>query len=281
MWTNYHTHSSFCDGKSEMTDIITKAKALQVNSLGFSSHAPLPFESKWCMDQDAMDEYFDEIEQLSAIHHDIEIYKGLEVDYIPKEINPQQFTEFLDYTIGSIHFVEKFSDGRGWEIDGPHQSFLEGFEKIFDGNIKDVVVRYFELTREMVNNFPPTVVGHLDKIKIQNIENKFFDESDAWYQQEVVKTIEAIAASDCIVEVNTRGLYKKKCSTTYPSPWILSLILEKHIPITINSDAHHEDDLIACFPETAKLLNQLGFKQVSVLRDGQWRQHYFDEHGIT
>jgi histidinol-phosphatase (PHP family) len=76
MWTNYHTHSSFCDGKSELPHIITKAKALQVNSLGFSSHAPLPFECKWCIDPNAMDEYFDEIEQLSALHHEIEIYKG-------------------------------------------------------------------------------------------------------------------------------------------------------------------------------------------------------------
>lgn len=281
MWTNYHTHSSFCDGKSEMSSIITKAKTLQLNSIGFSSHAPLPFESKWCMDRNELDEYFDEIERLSALHHDIEIYKGLEVDYVPEAINPDQFKGVLDYSIGSIHFVDNFKDGRGWEIDGSHQLFLEGLEEIFAGDIKDVVVRYFELTREMINNFPPTIVGHLDKIKIQNIENKFFDESDSWYQQEVKKTLEAIADSDCIVEVNTRGLYKKKSSTTYPSPWILSLIHEKNIPITINSDAHHEDDLITCFPQTAKLLQQLGFKKVSVLRDGQWRQHHFDEHGIT
>jgi histidinol-phosphatase (PHP family) len=228
-----------------------------------------------------MHEYFDEIEQLSAIHHDLEIYKGLEVDYIPDEINPLQFNDVLDYTIGSVHFVEKFSDGRGWEIDGSHQSFLEGLEKIFAGNIKAVVVRYFELTREMIKGFPPTIIGHLDKIKIQNIENKFFNENDSWYQQEVIKTIEAIEDSDCIVEVNTRGLYQKKSYTTYPSPWILQLILEKNIPITINSDAHHADDLIACFPETAKFLRQLGFQQVAALYDGQWRQHYFDEHGIT
>jgi histidinol-phosphatase (PHP family) len=281
MWTNYHTHSSFCDGKSEMSDIITKAKELKIKSLGFSSHAPLPFECKWCMKREALQRYVDEIGMLSSIHNDIELYKGLEIDYIPDTVNVSHFNETLDYTIGSIHFVEKFSDGKGWEIDGPHQFFLEGFKQIFHNNIKDVIVRYFDLTCEMVNNFPPTIVGHLDKIKIQNIDNKFFSENERWYREEVKKTIAVIAKSQCIVEVNTRGIYQKKSESVYPSPWILELIFENHIPITINSDAHHADDLRGYFPETARLLHQIGFRKLSLLRDGQWQQAHFNEDGIT
>lgn len=232
------------------------------------------------MKRDAVDNYLATIDRLND-SVGIEIYKGMEVDFIPGVINVNQFNDKLDYTIGSIHFVEKFDNGTGWEVDGSHSSFLEGLDKIFHNHIKDAVIRYFELTREMINTAPPDVVGHVDKIKIQNIDEKFFSEEDRWYRDEVRNTVDEIAKHNCIVEVNTRGLYQKKSLTPYPSPWILELLLQKNIPITLNSDAHHADDLTVCFTETARLLHQIGFRTLSILHEGQWRQAHFNEHGIT
>jgi histidinol-phosphatase (PHP family) len=280
MWTNYHTHSSFCDGKSELSDLLSTAKQLQINSLGFSSHAPLPFDCKWCIKADRLDEYLSAIDQVDSTEG-IEVYKGLEVDFIPDVINVRSFKAKLDYTIGSIHFVEHFENGTGWEVDGSHSFFLEGLDKIFNNNIKDAVVRYFELTREMIRTSPPDIIGHVDKIKIQNIDDKFFTERDQWYKDEVKKTIAEIEKSDCIVEVNTRGVYQKRSATTYPSPWILELIHQKNIRITLSSDAHHHNDLTGYFPEAARQLFQTGFRTLSVLRDGVWQQARFNEHGIT
>jgi histidinol-phosphatase (PHP family) len=203
------------------------------------------------------------------------------VDFIPGVISPNQFRDKLDYTVGSVHFIEKFFDGIPWEIDGLHSLFLEGYSKIFNNNIQDVISRYFELTREMVSTACPSVVGHLDKIKIQNINNKFFMESDSWYQNEVKKTIDLIQESGVIVEVNTRGIYQKKSNTTYPSPWILEILHKKNIPVTISSDAHHRDDIINQFPQTALLLKKIGFRTISVLSEGAWKPFSFDEHGVT
>ncbi|MBI1767499.1 MAG: histidinol-phosphatase [Bacteroidetes bacterium] len=279
-WFNFHTHSNYCDGKSSLSEIVEHAKKVNVTSLGFSSHAPLPFESKWCMKKESFHKYIDEIQSLKHLPHRIEIYSGLEVDYIPYQIGPKDFENKLDYTIGSIHFVEKFNDGIGWEIDGPHSFFLEGLEKIFDNDFKKAVARYYELTREMITKSPPSVIGHLDKIKIQNIDNKFFNESDRWYQDEIKITIDAIRKTKSIIEVNTRGVYQKKSATTYPSPWILELIHQKMIPVTISSDAHHHQDLISYFKETAHLLKQIGFKEISILHDGQWKPFEFNANGI-
>lgn len=142
-------------------------------------------------------------------------------------------------------------------------------------------MRYFELTREMIEHSGPEVIGHLDKIKIQNINNKFFDESENWYQEEIKKTIEVIRKSGGIVEVNTRGIYQKKSATTYPSPWILELLLQKNIPVTISSDAHHADDLINQFPETALLLKKIGFNKITILSDNTWIPFTFNEKGIS
>jgi histidinol-phosphatase (PHP family) len=278
MWFNYHTHSVYCDGKSSLEEIVERAHQLRLHSVGFSSHAPLPFVRSWCMKADQLKMYLKNSKDVKC--DELEIYSGLEVDYIPTKIGPKDFQSLLDYTIGSVHFVETFSDGQGFEIDLSHQSFLEGLEKIFKNDIKELICRYYELTRKMIEESTPTIVGHLDKIKIQNVGNKFFKESDSWYQHEIKETLDCLKKSGAILEVNTRGVYQKKCETVYPSPWILLLALQKKIPITISSDAHHPKDLITYFEPTARLLLQLGFREISYLKNGKWTSAKFDENGI-
>src|SRR5688500_16801497 len=281
MWSNFHMHSTYCDGKSEIMDYVDEARKLNMISIGFSSHAAVSLPTKWCLKAEDLGAYLAAIRTIKSSHSFVEIYKGLEVDFIPGVVSPNQFRDKSDYTVGSVHFIEKFFDGIPWEIDGLHSLFLEGYSKIFNNNIQDVISRYFELTREMVSTACPSEVGHLDKIKIQNINNKFFMESDSWYQNEVKKTIDLIRESGVIVEVNTRGIYQKKSDTTYPSPWILEILHKKNIPVTISSDAHHRDDIINQFPQTALLLKKIGFKTISVLSEGAWKPFSFDEHGIT
>ena len=280
MWSNFHMHSNFCDGKGDIAEYVQQALNKNMISIGFSSHAPVPFASSWCMKADRLPEYLDRIETIRQETEGIEIYKGLEVDFIPGMIGPTDFKAKLDYTIGSIHFIDAFDENRPWEIDGLHTLFLEGLEKIFNGDIKGAIKRYYELTREMMETSCPTVVGHLDKIKIQNINNKFYHESDSWYQDELDKTIDVIAESGAIVEVNTRGLYQGKSSTPYPSPWILEKLLKKSVPVTISSDTHHPSDIINRFPETAKQLLTIGFKSIFMLYEGKWQPFSFNSHGI-
>ena len=256
MWSNFHTHSLYCDGKGSPGDFVAKAGESMVSCLGFSSHAPLPFDCTWCMKSERLAAYLYELEQLKQSQRDVAVYKSLEIDFIPGVISANEFKSQLDYTLGSIHFVDAFPDGRHWEIDGPHASFLQGLDAIFNNDIRSVIARYFELTREMIATACPTIVGHLDKIKIQNIGEKFFKESDSWYQKEVTRTLALVRDAGAIVEVNTRGLYQKKSLTPYPSPWVLDLLLQYNIPVTLSSDAHHPDDLVNCFSETASLLKK-------------------------
>jgi histidinol-phosphatase (PHP family) len=224
--------------------------------------------------------YQDTFEKIKDSVPGLEVYKGLEVDFIPGVISAGNFSKELDYTIGSIHFVDRFPDGRHWEIDGLHTLFLDGLEKIFHNDIRRAVTRYFELTREMIETSCPSIIGHMDKIKIQNPGQKFFSEDEAWYQKEVKKTIDLIAEKKVILEVNTRGIYQKKSTTTYPSAWILDLMYAKKIPVTLSSDAHHPADIINQFPETASLLMDIGFRSISVLHENKWKAFSFNKHGI-
>jgi histidinol-phosphatase (PHP family) len=281
MWTNYHSHSKYCDGKGELHEYVEVARTNKLISMGFSSHAPVPFDCKWCMRQENFPQYKKDIEQLKAANTDIEIYSGLEVDFIPGVISPLHYRDQLDYTIGSIHFVDILPDGRHWEIDNSQAVFQEGLEKIFKNNIKDAMVRYFELTKEMIYHSTIDIVGHLDKIKMQNADNKYFSENDKWYQEQVLSLLKLIDQADIIVEVNTRGIYQKKTKDTYPGTWVLEQMFKKNIPVTISSDAHIKDDLVNQFPETAKLLSKIGYKTVSALRGGKWVQLPFTADGIT
>jgi histidinol-phosphatase (PHP family) len=281
MWANFHMHSNFCDGSAEPWEYIDHAKSAEVKYLGFSSHAPVPFECKWCMKRERFDDYLAAITTLKRSQYDIEIYTGLETDYIPGLVSPADFKPFLDFTIGSIHFIDQLPDGLPWEIDGQHKMFLTGLASIFKNDIRAAITRYFELTREMVQKSLPDVVGHLDKIKIQNPDYKFYRESESWYQQEVNKTLALIANAGIIIEVNTRGIYQNKTTQTYPAPWILEKIHKLNIPITLSSDAHHPKDIVSQFEQTTAMLLSIGFKEIMVLRDGVWSPVTLAPNGIN
>lgn len=280
MWTNYHTHTDYCDGKSSIYDVVAAAQRSGMPAIGISSHAPLPFDRSWCMKPSQLDSYLSEIRRVRSSSKPIEVYAGLEADFIPGKISPADFRDRLDYVIGSVHFVDELGNGQGWEIDGPYHSFLEGFEKIFRKDIRSVIGRYFELTRQMVNESAPVVVGHLDKIKMQNRDHSTFDESDSWYRDAVMSTLSSVRHAGSIVEINTRGLYQGKTTTTYPSPWVIGELAKMKIPVTLSSDAHHPGDLVNRFPEAARILLQAGIKKIRILSEGKWRDVAFDEHGI-
>jgi histidinol-phosphatase (PHP family) len=274
-------HSHYCDGAGTLLEYAAAAQAKGMTNLGFSSHAPVSFPCTWCMKKDHLAAYLSEIDSLKIHYPSMQFYKGLEVDYIPGIISPLDFKNVLDYTVGSIHFIEQFPDGRPWEIDGAHDGFLTGLSTIFNNNTQDAVTRYFELTREMIENGCPDVVGHLDKIKIQNEGGKLFRESDPWYREQVVATLNRIQQAGAIIEVNTRGVYQKKSDTSYPSPWILEMIHDLKIPITLSSDAHHPREITKQFDETAALLLAIGFRKISILADGFWKPVTLTPDGIA
>ena len=84
--TNYHSHSLYCDGRAGMEDFVRFALSEGFTSYGFSSHAPLPFSTAWTMEWDIMDDYLSEFHRLKEKYAGrIELYIGLEIDYLNKE----------------------------------------------------------------------------------------------------------------------------------------------------------------------------------------------------
>ena len=111
--SNYHSHCTFCDGRSTPEDFVKFAVAHGFRAYGFSSHSPLPFETFWNMSKDDMPEYLTEIERLKKKYNDrLEIYVGLEIDFLDKSYYasiPYFRNLPLDYRIGSITFCQSHS----------------------------------------------------------------------------------------------------------------------------------------------------------------------------
>jgi histidinol-phosphatase (PHP family) len=282
-WSNFHQHCHYDDGTKTVEEHVWSAIDQGVISMGFSGHCPVPFENNWSIRKSDIELYLSEINEAKHKFGDhLHIYKSLEVDFIPGMIDiydPLLESLPLDFTVGSVHFVGTYENGVPWEIDGRHQRFLDGLENIYAGDIQYVIKKYYALVRKMVTSACPDIIGHLDKIKMQN--RGFWNEGDNWYKEEVLKTLEEIKGAKAIVEVNTRGIYKKLTSEPYPGRWILEQLHQMNIPVHINSDAHHPNEITKEFRQTALLLKSVGFKNLWILYDREWQPTTFDENGLN
>lgn len=277
MLSNYHTHSRFCDGKGELHEYVEFALANGFTSLGFSGHAPLPFENSFSIHAEEYQTYCDEVRALKEEYCGrIDIRLGLEIDYVPgvcDDFRPLIQQGGLDYFIGGVHIVTDPADTewlrnrpadaaqRSWFIDGPrYETYDEGLQHLFNGNIRRGVTAFFHQTNAMIESQRPTIVAHFNKIVMHN-RGRYFSEHDKWYLHLVYETIELIRETGCIAEINTRGIYKKRHDDFYPSKELLRYMNDKHIPVIISTDAHCPEDLIRS-EGAEECLREIGYSEI-------------------
>jgi len=178
----------------------------------------------------------------------------------------------FDYAIGSVHLVRDANRDGLWFIDGPDISvYDDGIRHIFNGEGRKAVTAYYRQLQEMITQHAPDIIGHLDKVKMYN-RGRYFSENDPWYIRLVDETLDLISESGAVVEVNTRGLYKKRSETLFPGPEILIKILKRNIPVTLCSDAHKPEELSSLFEETVSALKNLGFRTQWMLTREGWKE---------
>lgn len=284
-WTNFHCHSTYSDGKESLRTCVETAIKDRLKIIGISDHSPVPFENNWSMKLDRLDEYISEITKLKEeFKQKIVVLKGIEADFAPD--NQYCKKDFLqkyefDYIIGSIHFVDNFNIGKPWNIDTDKDLFDKGMHEIFHDDGMMATQRFYELTIQMIEEMNPDIIGHFDKIKMFNGGNKFFSERDERYRKMVLNVLDAIADKKKILELNTRGFYKKDVRQFYPSPWIIFEAKERGIPFMINSDCHHPDEMIKGYRIAAELMLDAGYKTLVILENGQWIEVPFNREGLV
>lgn len=274
MHCNYHTHSLYCDGKNSIKEMVKKAMEENLDQLGFSSHAPLPGDPVFAIKEEDMDDYVNDIEVMKKQQQQVKLFKGLECDYIPETTKPFSIykTKYhLDFIIGGVHLVKPEHSVEWWFIDGPaQQSFDDGLQNFFNGNIRRAVTRFWEQTFEMIETEQFDIIAHLDKVKMHN-QNRFFTEDENWYKILADHAIELISKHNIIIEINNRGIYKGRCRDFYPSDNLIQKASKYKIPFVISTDAHHINDLTMLYKESADKLRSFGIDELMALDEkGVW-----------
>ena len=237
--TNYHSHSLYCDGRANMEDFIRFALSEGFTSYGFSSHAPLPFPTAWTMEWDCMDDYLAEFRRLKAKYAgQIELYIGLEIDYLNEESNPSvaRFRELpLDYRIGSVHLL--YNDkGEVVDVDVTADKFRKLVDEEFGGDLVRVVHLYYERLMRMVELGGFDIVGHADKMHYN-------------------------AAAKSYLELGT----------FYPNERYFPVLLEKGIRVQVNSDSHYPERINNGRLQALAALQASGYHTVTEMYNNEWK----------
>ena len=271
MLSNIHMHTHFCDGGEAPVKYVHAALEKGLASLGFSAHAPAPFECNWALPSGRLKEYINEIQELKELYKSqIQIYLGLELDYFPDILSYSQNllqSGPFDYFIASVHFIDNYPDGRRWTIDGPNEEFRKGFEDIFQNDALTVTRKFFEYTRKMITDLNPPVIGHIDKLKMQYRPDSFIPEDHPFFREELLKTLEVAQKAGSIVEINTRALYKNRGETFYPGQQVFKEMREMGIKVMVNSDAHLPHEITCEFSNAFKALSAAGYSEHYILKD--------------
>lgn len=269
--TNYHSHCSFCDGRAPMEEFVRVAVEMGYTSYGVSSHAPLPFETAWTLKPAAVPDYLAEVERLRRIYGErLELYAGLEIDYLNEEQHPatDYFQQLpLDYRIGSVHLIYT-PEGKIIDTDTRPENFRQLLDQHFRGDLQEMVNRYLEASFRMVEMGGFDFVGHAVKIACNAGWCDSAFPRSLWFRQQVSEFFEAVARRQLMVEVNTKAYAVRGCF--FPDQFWFPLLKELKLPVVVNSDAHEPALIHAGREEALRALKKAGFHTVRQMKAGTW-----------
>lgn len=238
MKANYHTHTTFCDGKASAEAMVEAALSKGFAALGFSAHSDMltDFEA-----------YRAEINRLKARYAGrMRILLGLEAELA----KPFERPAGLDYVIGSFHYVTA-PDGASFAIDNTPEELAAGIRDHFDGDAPAFVKAYFAFERTLLAREDFDFLAHPDLVRKFNAKHPYFDERAAWYVDELERTADAIAASGKPVEINTGAIARGWLDDAYPSADFRARLIARKVPMLLNSDAHAPEGLDCAFDRFA------------------------------
>ncbi len=240
-----HNHTTRCNhAEGTVDEYIQKAIALGIDIYGFSEHAPMDFDEGYRLSFEEMTDYENDILTAKEKYKDdIEILLGYEVDWLPGHMDERVLGANVDYLIGSVHFIDK------WSFDNPE--FIGGWKA---RDIDEIWQAYFEATEAMANSRYFDIVGHLDLIKVF----KYLPKQDVRLLAKA--SLNAIKKNGMVLELNAAGL-RKPVGEIYPSKALLEEAYALDIPVTFGSDAHSPEQVGFGYEEAVALAKEVGYSR--------------------
>lgn len=253
IFEDFHVHSSFCDGKNTLEEMVRAAIDLNMARMGFSGHAYTAFNNTYCMSLEHTKQYAEDIALLKEKYKDkIEILCGLEMDYFSEE--PQIET---DYRIGSVHFVK--SGENYLEVDNGEAIFANDVKQYFNGDFYAYAKEYFALVGDVIAKTKADIVGHFDLVTKFNEGGRFFDTAKPEYVAAAKNAIDRLIPFGKPFEINTGAISRGYRKEAYPELQLLRYIAEKGGRVILSSDSHSAEMLCFEFEKYEALAKELGF----------------------
>ena len=265
MLANFHTHTTFCDGKNTPEEIVLYSIENGLDAIGFSGHGFTPYDLRYCM-KDTFG-YIKEIKRLKEKYKDkIQIYLGVEEDAFA----PLNRTDF-EYIIGSCHYFHL--DGKYYPIDSNYDYFKKCLE-VFEYDIEKLANTYYEAFCSYIKRRKPDIVGHYDVItKFDKIDvERFLNNNE--YLKIADKYMNEAVKNDVIFEVNTGAISRGFRKKPYPHENLMHILKKNNAKLILASDSHSVETLVFGFDAARKMLKDIGFQYVYTLFEGEFKKDY-------
>lgn len=259
--TNYHTHTTFCDGKNTPEEMVLSAISKGMAEIGFSVHSPLPFKETWDIKTEKMPEYISTLKNLREKYKDqIKIYIGIEQDYYS-----EGSTEGFDYVIGAVHYILK--DGNYLPLDLSAQATKDNIVNYYGGDALAYCEDYYKLMEDLYNRTKCDIIAHFDLITKFNERLPLIDIGSPRYKKAAEKAVYELLKTPAIFEINTGAISRGYRTTPYPSDSLLDLIAESGKPFVVNSDSHNVDTIDFGIQKSMLGLDICGYKYIKSLEE--------------
>lgn len=271
--SNSHTHSTWCDGRNSIPEMINAACDLGFVSLGMSGHANQGFDGTFSMSREDQKGYFAEMHALRQTDLPLRLWSGLEVDALSYDEEWPHFA-CADYILGSTHYLAESwaADGQPVAVDGAADRLKAYVEDVYHGDGVAAARCYFDLEAEFVAKRKPDIIGHFDLIRKHAQKIGLFHEDDPAYRKIALNALERCFPSGSILELNTGGMARGYLLTPYPTLELLCAWREMGGKVTVASDCHDCRLLTYAFEDAHRLLKQAGYKSTVQLgrKDELW-----------
>ena len=232
---DYHSHHWRCGhARGEMRDYIESAVVAGMVEFGVSDHGPAYFlegdhpKPSTQMGLGELPYYFAQACALREEYRDrITVKVGVEADFVPgceEALARLLDAHAFDYVLGSVHYSlgrNVFDRGRWAEesADAVYRDYYKQIGQAADSGLFDTLSH---LT--VVEAFGPPI-------------------RPALAAELYPRVADAVAASGCLVEVNTSGYRKMGGDDPFPNRKMLSLLIERGVPLTFGSDCHKPEEV--------------------------------------
>ena len=255
---DYHIHTTYCDGRSSAEEMVLAAIEKKMDCIGFSGHALTSFDTEWCMSLNGMRDYVEEISRLKEEYRGrIRIFCGAEWDYYSD--GPR---EGLEYTIGSVHYIEK--DGCRKNVDESPEAFAGLVKEWYDGDYYAAAESYYANVGDVVAKTDADIIGHFDLITKFNEGGCLFDESHPRYRRAWKQAADKLLSCGRPFEINTGAMSRGYRSAPYPSAEIMDYIASRGGRFILSSDSHQTGTLLYGFDEWERYLQERGYELVTM-----------------